>query len=83
MQLFKCCKCGHHKLCTDHHVAPKTFYGKEGLTIKLCRNCHDEIEAVYERLEGKKVNRNKRNKLEKVDYYRICITWVTGGDYEN
>jgi hypothetical protein len=31
---------------TDHHVWPQRFFGGDGPILKLCRACHNEIDAV-------------------------------------
>ena len=41
-----CPKC-HRLVClTDHHVFPKRFFGENNSKLKLCRECHDEIELL-------------------------------------
>lgn len=42
----KCEKCGSRQHPTEHHVRPKLFYGRQGLTITLCCCCHRRIENI-------------------------------------
>ena len=42
----KCEKCGHKDHLTEHHVRPKFFFGRKGLTITLCFHCHQQIESI-------------------------------------
>jgi len=43
---FICPKCLRAKKPTSHHVWPKRFFGGAGPLLKLCRECHDNIESL-------------------------------------
>lgn len=35
-----CRKCGIYFYVHDHHILPKSKFGKKGKTVQLCPNCH-------------------------------------------
>jgi len=41
-----CPKCNQYKLLTKHHVLPQRHFGRSKFILKLCRECHDEIEML-------------------------------------
>jgi hypothetical protein len=70
-----CEKCGYKGLVTRHHIMPVTFFGKFGDVSLLCRDCHNEIEQVYEIFEGK-TKQGRRIKLKRRCYRRIFENWI-------
>lgn len=44
-----CLRCGTRENPTKHHVWPRRFYGPDGPTVPLCRECHDKIEDLIPR----------------------------------
>jgi hypothetical protein len=51
-----CEKCEELKKRTKHHVFPKRWFGRKGIKINLCRDCHDKIEKIipkYQRMPKK------------------------------
>jgi len=36
----KCKKCQQYFYVHEHHILPKSIFGKKGNTVKLCPNCH-------------------------------------------
>lgn len=47
----KCSKCGCSNDIQWHHVRPKVFYSRQGLTIPLCATHHRKIEAIISAIE--------------------------------
>jgi len=66
-----CTKCGKIHYCDEHHIFPKSIFGK-GETRSLCKTCHDE----YHRFLGFKFTR-KNNAQPKEFYYENWIKWIT------
>lgn len=64
---YKCILCGNTQDLTKHHLVPKKDGGKGKLqnTIRVCRECHDEIHGF----------KTKKIKLEKMINEYI---WKTG-----
>lgn len=63
-----CPKCHQMKHLTDHHVYTKRFYRRSDCKLKLCRDCHDDIERVIP----------LRTKLSKETYLKITKAWLLG-----
>lgn len=63
-----CPKCFEVKVLTRHHVLPKRHFGFNHCTISICRECHDEIEAIVP----------KYRKLERDEYFSINRIWLRG-----
>ena len=63
-----CPKCGLVKRLTKHHIYPQRFFGKEGPTKLLCRDCHDELELIIPDLI----------KLSKRRYWEIYYDFLMG-----
>ena len=49
-----CPKCKKFKVATQHHILPKRFFGPNGKTFLLCRECHDDLEKLIPRYQKKK-----------------------------
>jgi len=41
-----CPACGNNRRLTNHHVYPKRFFPNQFLMIKLCNQCHRELEEL-------------------------------------
>jgi len=51
MKNFKiglCRKCNLEFYVHEHHILPKSTFGKDGATITLCPNCHAHIHVYME-----------------------------------
>jgi len=68
----KCEKCGESHFCDEHHILPKTIFGK-GRTVFLCKNCHYE----FHRFLGFKFLK-KENKQPEEFYSKKYIAWIAG-----
>jgi len=66
-----CEKCGGSYFCDDHHILPKTIFGK-GETRPLCKTCHDE----YHRFLGFKFLR-KNNAQPREFYITNWLKWIS------
>ncbi|MDA3815585.1 MAG: hypothetical protein PF549_04430 [Patescibacteria group bacterium] len=71
-----CPKCFKLKRLTKHHILPKRFYKRNDHTIYLCRDCHDEIEVILERLECDNSGRLKHH-----HYQEVIKRFIRGGEY--
>lgn len=67
----KCDKCGELHFCDNHHILPKSLFGK-GETVHLCKNCHFELHQFI----GFKYLR-KTNKQPKEFYYTKYAIWIS------
>lgn len=63
-----CEKCGEYKRKTKHHVYPKTYFGRKGKKLILCRDCHDEIEELIPKFQ----------KMSKAWYDMVNNSWLNG-----
>ena len=61
-----CQKCGELKIITTHHILPKRFFGANEATLRICRDCHDEIEEILPR----------NRELTKAEYFEIHKAWL-------
>lgn len=69
MQPFGYCpKCHCLKPLTEHHVFPRRFFHRNNSKLRICRDCHDEIELL---LPYKK-------KLSKGEYINVTKSWLRG-----
>jgi 5-methylcytosine-specific restriction endonuclease McrA len=47
-----CKKCGNYFYVHEHHILPKSKFGKDGETVELCPNCHTHFHE-YSKLNNK------------------------------
>jgi len=71
-----CPACGQARPMTKHHVKPRRWFGRENneTTVKLCRDCHDEVERRIYHAEG-----GHKNKLSEEQYWAILLKFMAGG----
>jgi hypothetical protein len=62
-----CPKCHRIKRLTNHHITPVRFFGKNDCILKVCRECHDDIEQIIPRF----------HKLRKYQYMQLTKNWLT------
>ena len=36
---------------SHHHVKPKHVFGLQGITVPICRKCHDDLEKLIQEFE--------------------------------
>jgi RNase P subunit RPR2 len=61
---------------TNHHVYVKRYYGANDHVLRICRNCHDCLEAI---LESKEIDRG--GQLNDWEYKDIARRFVKGSAY--
>lgn len=49
----RCVKCGKHRPLEQHHVLPRRWWGNKTETVKLCRQCHREADALTHTLDAR------------------------------
>jgi len=64
----KCEKCGIFFYIHEHHILPKSIFGKKGQTAKLCPNCHTHF---HEYSKKKTTNPQDADEARKIWY-----TWL-------
>ena len=67
-----CPKCHLFKKLTSHHIWPRRIYGENRHIIKLCRQCHDQIERLI-----------PYRRMSKPFYKRVLKEFLKGGGYAN
>ena len=60
---------------THHHILPKRHFGGDGPGLKLCWDCHCELEDMIAIAEGK-----RRHKLSLRSYFRITTSFLQEAD---
>ena len=68
----ECKKCGVYFYVHDHHILPKSIFGKKGETAKLCPNCHTHFHEY-----SKKQTTNPHNAQEAWDIWDEWLTSVS------
>lgn len=71
-----CPKCFELKPLTSHHVYVKRYYGANDYILRLCRECHTELEKI---LQSKEMDRG--GQLKDDEYLQIARQFVKGGYY--
>lgn len=64
----KCEKCKQYFYIHEHHILPKSIFGKKGKTANLCPNCHAHF---HEYSKQKTTNSEDKNEALK-----IWTTWL-------
>ncbi len=64
----KCKKCGTHFYIDEHHILPKSEFGKKGETVDLCPNCHRHIHEY--------MKQNVKNPKDKEEVLEIWGYWL-------
>ncbi len=62
-----CRKCNTHFYIHEHHILPKSKFGKKGKTVKICPNCHTHFHQYS--------NKHTTNPEDKKEALRIWQTW--------
>jgi len=62
----KCVKCKEYFYVHEHHILPKSIFGKKGKTVKLCPNCHTHFHEY-----------NKQNNINPEDVNETLKIWTT------
>lgn len=70
-----CPKCKVDGELTHHHILPKRHFGGYGPGIKLCWDCHRELEGLITEAEGR-----RRRKLSMRSYFRIITNFLYDAD---
>lgn len=65
-----CQNCKREGAVERHHILPRRYYYGFGGTIKLCPNCHTDIESDIYYLET--FESKQRVQLKKEDYQRLA-----------
>lgn len=68
----KCKKCGIYFYVHDHHILPKSIFGRKGETAKLCPNCHTHFHEY-----SKKQTTNPNDAEEARDIWDEWLTSVS------
>lgn len=66
-----CPRCFRLKKMTSHHIYVKRYYRNNPYIIRLCRNCHDDIEAI---LKSKEIDRG--GQLKDWEYMDITRQFI-------
>ncbi|HMY69515.1 MAG TPA: hypothetical protein PL048_10460 [Leptospiraceae bacterium] len=64
----RCIKCNLFFYVHDHHILPKSRFGNEGETVRLCPNCHTHFHE-YSRI-------NTRNPEDREEALKIWTIWL-------
>jgi hypothetical protein len=70
-----CPKCDTYGDLTHHHILPKRHWHGQGPGIKLCWDCHRELEDIIAKAEGK-----RHKKMSMRSYFRIISTFLYDAD---
>ena len=70
-----CPKCEEYRRLTHHHILPKRHGGADGPGIKLCWDCHCELEDMIALVEGR-----RRHRLSVRSYFRITANFLREAD---
>ena len=70
MEKDKCQKCNDYGWVEKHHILPKSDYGENDQTAKLCPNCHTD----YHQKLG---NKNLKGKPEEF-HFKKFYKWLAG-----
>lgn len=70
-RLGVCPKCLEKKPLTKHHIFPVRFFGKNDYLIKICRSCHDKIEAIIKSKEM-----DNYGELRKIEYLNLTVKFI-------
>jgi len=68
----KCKKCGNIFYLHQHHILPKSKFGKNGETVELCPNCHTHFHEY-----SKKHTKNPKDADEARSIWNIWFTTVS------
>lgn len=63
-----CPKCHRIKWLTRHHVYPSRFFPRSSAVLYICRDCHDELEALIP----------VRKKQKRYFYEEVIREWLGG-----
>ncbi len=61
-------KCNQYFYVHDHHILPRSRFGNEGATVKLCPNCHTHF-YEYSRM-------NTKNPEDYEEALKIWTKWL-------
>jgi ribosomal protein S27AE len=64
--LAPCPRCGELRVLNKHHYLPQRFYGKNPFYIRICDECHEEVEKLIP----------EERKLSAVEYFEIAYCFV-------
>ena len=67
-----CEKCGIFFYVHDHHVLPKSIFGKKGETVPLCPNCHTHFHEY-----SKKETTDPHDEEEALEIWTIWLKTVS------
>ncbi len=68
----KCKKCGNYFYVHEHHILPKSKFGKKGKTVKLCPNCHTHF---HEYSKANTINPDDRSEARSI--WNIWFTTIS------
>ena len=74
-KLGECPHCQEYRKLTHHHILPKRHWKGKGPGLKLCWECHCELENLIALAEGK-----HRHRLSMRKYFRITAQFLHGAD---
>ena len=70
-----CLKCKARTELSRHHIFPRRFFPEEKATIKLCLDCHADLEEVITALEYRY---GRQRKLPREEYLIIAANFLNG-----
>jgi len=68
-KLDVCERCGKYRRLENHHVFPLRYFSDNGVTIPLCRACHDEVEEMIHEAEN-------GHALSQPQYVRLALKFL-------
>jgi Zn-finger protein len=64
-----CTKCGIYFYMHEHHILPKSIFGKKGETVFLCPNCHIHFHEYSKQ--------HTTNPKDEKEARNIWVVWLT------
>ena len=64
-----CTKCGIYFYMHEHHILPKSIFGKKGKTVSLCPNCHTHFHEYSKQ--------HTTNPTDEKEARNIWVVWLT------
>ena len=71
-----CAKCLKKRVLEKHHIRPLRFYNRNSYVIRLCTQCHREMEIILSCLENE-----RGGQLKTAEYHQIIKDFIRRNDY--
>ncbi len=73
----KCKKCNNYFYVHEHHILPKSKFGKKGKTVKLCPNCHTHFHEYSKKKTTKPNDAEQARSIWNVWFTSVSVVMST------